>query len=88
MRLQADRSAEGRATIVLALLRRQEPASVLAKQHGISENTVGRWCDEFVAPDTERLASGMKPRWAEAQRLIWYESARAERDWMYDEFTI
>lgn len=83
----ADQSAEERAAIVLALLRREEPASVLAKRHGISENTLYRWRDEFVAAGTGGLVSGKNQR-AEAQRQARLESELAERDRVIGELTI
>ena len=51
MARQAGQSAEERAEIVLALLRREEPASVLARRHRVSENTLYRWREEFIARD-------------------------------------
>ena len=38
-----------RREVVLLLLRREEPAAVLARRYGISEQTLYRWRDEFLA---------------------------------------
>ena len=39
-------SVRERREVVLSLLHREEPATVLARRHGISENTLYRWRDE------------------------------------------
>jgi transposase len=46
---------EGRVDVVLALLRKEEPASQIARRHGISEPTLYRWRDDFLAAGKERL---------------------------------
>lgn len=51
-------NATERREAVLSLLRRQEPAKVLARRHGISENTLYRWRDEFVTGGEAALAGG------------------------------
>jgi len=38
-----------RREIILSLLRREEPAKILARRHGISQNTLCRWRDAFLA---------------------------------------
>jgi transposase-like protein len=47
---------EKRVTAVLALLRKEEPAAQIARRHGISEPTLYRWRDEFVAGGKASLA--------------------------------
>lgn len=42
------RAAE-RRDVVLMLLRREEPAAVLARRYGISEQALYRWRDDFLA---------------------------------------
>ncbi len=84
----ATQGAEERAQIVLALLRREEPSSVLAKRHGISENTLYRWREEFIAAGTNGLASGKKRQRVEAKRLARLESEIGERDRVIGELTI
>ncbi len=44
--------------MVLSLLRRQEPAKVLARRYGVSENTLYRRRDEFMVAGEAALASG------------------------------
>jgi transposase-like protein len=43
---------------VLALLRREEPAAQLARRFGVSEQTLYRWRDEFVAGGEAALGKG------------------------------
>lgn len=88
MASHAIQSADERAQIVLALLRREEPASILAKRHGISENTLHRWREEFIAAGTSGLASGNKRQRVEAQRLARLEAEIGERDRVIGELTI
>ena len=47
-----------RREVVLSLLRREEPATVLARRSGISENTLYRWRDEFMTAGEAALANG------------------------------
>jgi transposase-like protein len=41
--------AEERVEVVLALLRREEPAASLARRYQVSEATIYRWRDAFLA---------------------------------------
>jgi hypothetical protein len=43
---------------VLSLLRREEPAGVLARRYGVSENTLYRRRDEFITAGEAALANG------------------------------
>ena len=47
-----------RRDAVLALLRREEPAGKLARRIGVSEQTLYRWRDEFLAGGEAALANG------------------------------
>jgi transposase-like protein len=47
-----------RRDAVLALLRREESAGKLARRIGVSEQTLYRWRDEFLAGGEAALASG------------------------------
>jgi len=55
---QSGLSVEQRREAVLALLRREEPAAQLARRFGVSEQTLYRWRDEFVAAGEAALAKG------------------------------
>ncbi len=79
---------EQRAEIVMALLRKEEPASVLARRHGISTNTLGQWREEFIVGGTANLASGKRQKREEAQRLSALQAAIEERDRVIGEITI
>jgi transposase len=51
-------AVEQRREAVLALLRREEPAALVARRYGISEATLYRWRDDFVAAGEAALAKG------------------------------
>lgn len=84
----ATQSTDERAQIVLALLRREEPASLLARRHGIGENTLYRWRDAFIAGGTAGLTSGKGQTRAAAHRVERLEADLAERDRVIGELTI
>ena len=46
---RSELSVAQRREAVLALLRREEPATKLARRFGVSEQTLHRWRDEFLA---------------------------------------
>lgn len=45
-----------RVEVVLALLRKEEPAAQIARRNGISEQTLYRWREEFIAGGKAHLA--------------------------------
>ena len=47
-----------RREAVLVLLRREEPAAQLARRWGVSEQTLYRWRDDFLAGGEAALAHG------------------------------
>jgi len=51
-------TAAERREAVLLLLRREEPAGKLARRNGVSEQTLYRWRDEFLAGGEAALANG------------------------------
>ena len=55
---RSELTVEQRREAVLALLRREEPAGQLARRYGISEQTLYRWRDEFMAAGEAALAKG------------------------------
>ncbi len=55
---QSDVPVGQRRDAVLALLRREEPAAQLARRFGVSEPTLYRWRDEFLAGGEAALAHG------------------------------
>ena len=55
---RSELTASQRREAVLVLLRREEPAAKLARRYGVSEQTLYRWRDEFIAGGEAALANG------------------------------
>ena len=55
---RSDLSVPQRREAVLALLRREEPAAKLARRYGVSEPTLSRWRDDFLAAGEAALSGG------------------------------
>jgi len=69
---RSDLSIPQRREVVLSLLRREEPAAKLARRFGVSEQTLYRWRDEFLAGGEVALANGqggVDPRDREIREL-------------------
>jgi transposase len=80
-------SPEKRAEVVLALLRKEDTIANLARRNGVSEQSLYRWRDDFVAAGKQQLAS--KGASAEARReLEQLKREVAERDQVIGEITI
>ncbi len=79
---------EQRTEIVLALLRREEPVSILARRNGVSSKTLTQWKDDFIAAGTAGLVAGKGQASDNAKRLADFESAVAARDRVIGELTI
>ena len=47
--------SDKRVEVVLALLRKEEPATQIARRAGVSEPTLYRWRDEFIAGGKAQL---------------------------------
>jgi transposase-like protein len=58
MARQSNVDVKDRREAVLCLLRREEPAAVITRRIGVSEPTLYRWRDEFIAAGEAALASG------------------------------
>jgi transposase-like protein len=74
--------------VVLMLLRREEAAAVLARRYGISEQTLYRWRDEFLAAGEAALLvakGGADPRNRQIEEL---KRELARRDQVIGELTI
>jgi transposase-like protein len=77
-----------RREVVLMLLRREEPAGKLARRYGVSEQTLYRWRDEFLAGGEAAMASGKggaDPRDREIREL---KKEMERRDQVIGELTI
>jgi len=77
-----------RRKVVLSLIRRQEPAAVLARRYGISENTLYRWRDEFLAAGEAALANGKTKTGARDRQIAELKKDLIERDKVIGELTI
>lgn len=86
---KSELTAEERAEVVLALLRREESAAALARRHQVSEATIYRWRDAFVAGGKSAVA---KPEGAADQattrRIEQLERELAQRAQIIGELSI
>lgn len=82
-----DRSQRREA--VLMVLRREEPAAVIARRFGISEPTLSKWRDDFLAGGEAALGDGRggrKDAAAEESRQL--KRALADREQVIGELTV
>ena len=77
-----------RRDVVLMLLRREEPAAVLARRYGISEQTLYRWRDEFLAGGEAALVGGKGGADPRDRQLDELKREVARRDQVIGELTI
>jgi transposase len=78
-----------RREAVLGLLRREESGAVIARRYGISEPTLYRWRDEFLAAGEAALAGGTANGSAQYSRQIEELERQIEkRDQVIGELTI
>lgn len=79
-------SSSERREGVLSLLRREEPAEVIARRLGVDKSTLHRWQDEFLAGGEAALSGqGADPR---DRRISELEREVADRDQVIGEYTI
>ncbi len=81
-------SISERREIILSLLRREEPAKVLARRHGLSENTMYRWRDDFLAGGEAALANGKGQADPRERQIAELKKQLGERDQIIGELTI
>ena len=81
-------SPKQRSEAVLALLRREEPGAVLARRFGVSEPTLFRWRDEFLAAGEAALATRNSAGEPRARQIAELEKQIANRDQVIGELTI
>jgi len=81
-------TAAQRRDAVLALLRREEPAARLARRIGVSEQTLYRWRDEFVAGGEAALANGKGGVDAREREVRSLQKEVERRDQVIGELTI
>ena len=86
---RSELSIAKRREAVLALLRREEPATRLARRYGISEQTLYRWRDEFLAAGEAALGGpGAKNGDPHKRRVEELERELSQRDQVIGELTI
>ncbi|HJN10669.1 MAG TPA: helix-turn-helix domain-containing protein [Pirellulaceae bacterium] len=82
-------SVEQRREAVLSLLRKEEAAAVLSRRYGVSEQTLYRWRDDFLAAGEAALAgSNGKDATAQKRRVAELEKEIEKRDQVIGEYTI
>jgi transposase len=80
---------KSRREAVLSLLRREEPAAAIARRIGVSEPTLYRWRDDFMAAGEAAFASGgRKGADARDRRIAELEAQIEKRDQVIGEYTI
>jgi transposase-like protein len=81
-------SISERRQVVISLLRREEPAAVLARRFGISENTLYRWRDDFMTGGEAALANGKGKADPREKQIVELKKQLSERDKVIGELTI
>jgi len=86
---KSELDARQRRDIVLMMLRKEEPITVLSRRYGVSETTLHRWRDDFLTAGETALAYGhgkkADGRAVEVDRL---RKELARRDQVIGELTI
>jgi transposase-like protein len=87
---KSELSVSQRVEVVLMILRKEEPISVLARRFGVSENTLHRWKDDFVKAGQSALTygRGKSPMVPEKAKIKELERDLAKRDQVIGELTI
>ena len=73
---RSELTVEQRREAVLSLLRREEP---VARRYGVSEQTLHRWRDEFIAGGEQALAKGKSGSDARDQEIRALKTELEER---------
>lgn len=79
---------EQREEAVLRLLRKEEPVAALARRYQVSEQTLYRWRDEFVAGGRARLGRGDREAEAAQRRIAKLEKELGRRAQVIGELSI
>ena len=77
-----------RREAVLSLLRREEPGTVIARRYGVSEASLCRWRDEFLAAGEAALAGGTRKGSTRDRRIAEFEQQIEKRDQVIGELTV
>ena len=81
-------TAGQRREAVLMLLRREEPAAKVARRFGVSEQTLYRWRDEFLAGGEAALANGKGGTDSREREIRELKKEVERRDQVIGELTI
>lgn len=85
---RADVDVKQRREAVLALLRREEPAALVARRVGVSEQTLYRWRDEFLSGGEAALKSGQNGHAPQEREINELKRQIEKRDQVIGELTI
>jgi len=77
-----------RREAVLSLIRRDEPAAVIARRFGVSEQSLYRWRDDFITGGEAVLTAKTSGKKAETRRIKELTRDLEERDRVIGELTI
>jgi len=90
MARQCNVDVKDRREAVLSLLRREEAAAVIARRIGVSEPTLYRWRDEFLAACEAALANGSGKKGADGRdrRIAELEGQIEKRGQVIGEYRI
>ena len=85
---RSELTARERRDAVLALLRREEPPARLSRRIGVSEQTLYRWRDEFLAGGEAALANGKGGSDSREREIRSLQKEVERRDQVIGELTI
>ena len=85
---RSELTAAQRREAVLLLLRREEPAAKVARRCGVSEQTLYRWRDEFLAGGEAALANGKGSADSRDREIRELKKEVERRDQVIGELTI
>ena len=88
MSKKSDLPVGQRREAVLSLLRREETGVTIARRYGVSENTLFRWREDFLAAGEAGLAPKSNGKRPDAQLVKQLRKELAERDQVIGELTI
>lgn len=81
-------STADREEAVLRLLRKEEPVAALARRYQVSEQTLYRWRDDFLAGGRARLARRGRANQQQDRRIATLERELAKRAQVIGELTL
>ena len=85
---RSDVSLNDRREAVLSLVRREEPAAVIARRYGVSEPTLYRWRDEFLAAGEAAVMGAKGGADSRNRQIEELKRELARRDQVIGELTI